>query len=152
MRRGLLFAGTENGLYVTLDDGANWLALQTNLPHAPVSWIDIQSHFHDLVVSTYGRGFYILDDISPLEQLNAGALASTVTVFAPPSAYRFRDRQGITNAANSAVQAENGPTGVPITYYVSAALADTFSSATNTPGATCPPATPPAYHQVPPPP
>ena len=144
VRRGLLFAGTENGLYVTFDDGTNWLPLQTNLPHAPVSWIDVQSHFHDLVVATYGRGFYILDDISPLEQLNASAVASTVTVFTPPPAYRFRDRQGITNAPNSAVQAENGPTGVPITYYVSAALADTFSSASSAPSGTCPPANPPA--------
>jgi hypothetical protein len=144
VRRGLLFAGTENGLYVTFDDGATWLPLQTNLPRAPVSWVDVQPHFHDLVVSTYGRGFYILDDISPLEQLNASALASNVTVFVPPPAYRFRDRQGITNAPNSAVQAENGPTGVPITYYVSTALADTFSSATSTPRGACPPATPPA--------
>jgi photosystem II stability/assembly factor-like uncharacterized protein len=76
VRRGLLFAGTENGLYVTLDDGARWLPLQTNLPHAPVSWLMVQPRFHDLVVSTYGRGFYILDDISPLEQLDATVLSS----------------------------------------------------------------------------
>ena len=125
VRRGLLFAGTENGLYVTLDDGAKWLPLQTNLPHAPVSWIDLQPRFHDLVVSTYGRGFYILDDIAPLEQLDGTALASKTTLFVPPPAYRFRDRQGITSAPNSAVQAENAPPGVPLTYYVSSGLADT---------------------------
>ncbi len=109
VRRGLLFAGTENGLYVTFDDGARWLPLQTNLPHAPVSWLTVQPHFHDLVVSTYGRGFYILDDISPLEQLDGATLASSASLFVPPPAYRLRDQQGVTNAPNSAVQAENGP-------------------------------------------
>jgi len=146
VRRGLLFAGTENGLYVTFDDGARWLPLQTNLPHAPVSWLTVQPHFHDLVVSTYGRGFYILDDISPLEQLDGATLASSASLFVPPPAYRLRDQQGVTNAPNSAVQAENGPVGVPLTYYVSTALADTTTGSTTAPSTTCaspqPPATP----------
>src|SRR5207249_3994025 len=143
VRRGMLFAGTDNGLYVTLDDGANWLPLQTNLPHAPVSWVDVQPRFHDLVVSTYGRGFYILDDISPLEQLDGRALASNATLFVPPPAYRFRDRQGVASAPNSAVQAETGPSGVPLTYYVSPALADTTTGSTTAPGTTCPSPPPP---------
>ncbi|HYX82692.1 MAG TPA: hypothetical protein VE714_09895 [Gemmatimonadales bacterium] len=143
VRRGMLFAGTENGIFVTFDDGATWLPLQANLPHAPVSWITVQPRFHDLVVSTYGRGIYILDDISPLEQLNAGMLASKVALFVPPPAYRFRDRQGVTSAPNSAVQPENGPSGVPLTYYISTALGDTVPSATSAPSATCPPQTPP---------
>ena len=143
VRRGMLFAGTENGIFVTFDDGATWLALQANLPHAPVSWITVQPRFHDLVVSTYGRGIYILDDISPLEQLNAGMLASKVALFVPPPAYRFRDRQGVTSAPNSAVQPENGPSGVPLTYYISTALGDTVPSATSSPSATCPPQTAP---------
>ena len=146
VRRGLLFAGTENGLYVTFDDGARWLPLQTNLPHAPVSWLTVQPHFHDLVVSTYGRGFYILDDISPLEQLDGATLASSASLFVPPPAYRLRDQQGVTNAPNSAVQAENGPVGVPLTYYVSTALAETTTGSTTAPSTTCaspqPPATP----------
>ena len=139
-QRGLLFAGTENGVYVTLDDGATWLPLQANLPRAPVSWLTVQPHFHDLVVSTYGRGFYILDDISPLEQLAGGTatLAGKVALFTPPTAYRFRDQQGVASAPNSAVQAENGPTGVPLTYYVSTALGDTTPSTTSAPPATCP--------------
>ena len=66
---GLLFAGTGNGLYYSLDDGAHWTALQTGLPAAPVTWAVVQPRFHDLVVSTYGRGLYILDDITPLEQM-----------------------------------------------------------------------------------
>src|SRR5205085_2560299 len=75
VRRGMLFAGTESGVYVTFDDGGRWTPLQNNLPHAPISWITVQPHFHDLVVATYGRGIWILDDISPLEDpaLTGGA-------------------------------------------------------------------------------
>ncbi|HET7249164.1 MAG TPA: hypothetical protein VFI79_04915, partial [Gemmatimonadales bacterium] len=129
VRRGLLFAGTENGVYVTLDDGATWLPLQTNLPHAPVSWLSVQPHFHDLVVSTYGRGFYILDDISPLEQLTPATLTGSATVFGPPQAYRLRAQQGLTNAPNSAIQTDNAPYGALLTYYVPPALADTTQGA-----------------------
>src|SRR5438128_5210656 len=143
-RRGLLFAGTENGLYVTLDDGTRWFPLQTNLPHAPVSWLTVQPRFHDLVVSTYGRGFYILDDISPLEQLDGAALASKVALFVPPPGYRLREQQGVASAPNSAVQAENAPAGVPLTYYVSAPLADTTTSPPSAPGAAGAPAAPAA--------
>ncbi len=63
---GLLFAGTGSGLYYSLDDGGHWTALETGLPHAPVTWAVVQKEFHDLVISTYGRGLYIFDDITPL--------------------------------------------------------------------------------------
>jgi len=126
VRRGLLFAGTENGVYVTFDDGARWLPLQTNLPHAPISWITVQPHFHDLVVSTYGRGIWILDDISPLEQLSVGpAPTGGAMLFSPRAAYRFRAQQGTVSAPNSAVRADSVPDGAALTYYVPAALADT---------------------------
>ena len=69
VRRGLLYLGTENAIYVSFDDGGNWQPLQMNLPHAPVYWITVQEHFNDLVIATYGRGFWILDDITPLQQL-----------------------------------------------------------------------------------
>ena len=71
VRRGLLYLGTENGLYVSFDDGAAWQPLQTNLPHAPVYWMVIQEHFNDLVISTYGRGFWILDDLSIVRGISA---------------------------------------------------------------------------------
>src|SRR5437899_3618544 len=109
VRRGLLYAGTESGVYVTMDDGAHWLPLQTNLPHAPVSWVAVQPHFHDLVVATYGRGLWILDDVSPLEQLDGATLAGRVRLFAPRPAFRFRSRQGIATAPNSPVPAANAP-------------------------------------------
>jgi len=88
-RAGLLFAGTGNGLFYSHDDGAHWTALQDGLPHAPVSWIVVQPDFHDLVVSTYGRGLYILDDLSPLEQLAQTPASLPVTLFTPRPAYRF---------------------------------------------------------------
>ena len=68
VRRGLLYLGTEGGLFVSFNDGAAWEPLQANLPHAPVYWLVVQEHFNDLVIATYGRGFWILDDISPLRQ------------------------------------------------------------------------------------
>ena len=89
-RRGLLYVGTENAIYVSFDDGDNWQPLQNNLPAAPVSGIVIQEHFNDLVVGTYGRGFWILDDLAPLQQLTPEVMASGSHLFAPRDAYRFR--------------------------------------------------------------
>ena len=88
-RAGLLFVGTGNGLYYSTDSGARWSALDAGLPHAPVSSIVVQKRFHDLVVSTYGRGLYILDDITPLEQLDGSPAAARARLYAPRAAYRF---------------------------------------------------------------
>jgi photosystem II stability/assembly factor-like uncharacterized protein len=87
--QGLLFAGTGNGLYYSLDDGAHWTALDGGLPHAPVTWAVVQKEFHDLVVSTYGRGLYILDDITPLEQLAKNPSDAPTVLFEPRKPYRF---------------------------------------------------------------
>lgn len=86
---GLLFAGTGNGLFYSLDDGGHWTAFQSGLPHAPVTWAVVQKEFHDLVISTYGRGLYILDDITPLEQMAKNHTDAPAVLFAPRSAYRF---------------------------------------------------------------
>ena len=90
VRRGLLYLGTENAIYVSFTAGDSWMPLQTNLPHAPVSGIVVQPHFNDLVISTYGRGFWILDDISPLQQLTDDVLGKSSHLFPPRAAYRFR--------------------------------------------------------------
>lgn len=84
---GLLFAGTGNALYDSLDDGAHWTHLKHGLPPSPVDWAVVQKKFHDLVVSTYGRGVYILDDISPLEQMARKQLDAPVRFFAPRATY-----------------------------------------------------------------
>ena len=89
-RAGLLYAGTEGSIHVSFDSGDNWLTLQQNLPHAPVSGIVVQERFNDLVVGTYGRGFWILDDLSPLQQLTPEVIASSSHLFEPRDAWRFR--------------------------------------------------------------
>ena len=86
---GLLFAGTGNGLYYSLDDGAHWTAFQNGLPHSPVTWAVVQKEFHDLVISTYGRGLYIFDDITPLEQMAKKTSDAATVLFEPRSTYRF---------------------------------------------------------------
>ncbi|MEE9563198.1 MAG: sialidase [Thermoanaerobaculia bacterium] len=90
VRPGLLFLGTESGVWVSFDDGTHWRSLQSNLPHAPVHWLEIQDHFDDLVVATYGRGFWILDDLTPLRELEPGSLPENPHLFEPRQAYRFR--------------------------------------------------------------
>ena len=87
--KGLLFAGTGNDLFYSSDDGGHWKVLDDGLPHATVSWAVVQKQFHDLVVSTYGRGLYILDDITPLEQMAKDHSDAAVRFFAPRATYRF---------------------------------------------------------------
>ncbi|HEX4310227.1 MAG TPA: hypothetical protein VHZ25_09385 [Acidobacteriaceae bacterium] len=87
--KGLLFAGTGNALYYSLDDGGHWTHLNKDLPPSPVTWTVVQKRFHDLVVSTYGRGFYILDDITPLEQMAKQPTTEDVRFFAPRPTYRL---------------------------------------------------------------
>ena len=87
-RKGMLFVGTGNALYYSMDDGATWKQLKDGLPPAPVSWIVVQKAYHDLVVSTYGRGFYILDDLTPLEQGDAPTEAAA-RFYAPRPTYRL---------------------------------------------------------------
>ena len=88
-QKGLLFAGTGNGLFYSLDDGAHWTAFTAGLPHAPVTWAVVQKQFRDLVVSTYGRGIYILDDITPLEQMAQKADDVSVRLFALRDTFRL---------------------------------------------------------------
>jgi len=118
VKEGLLYLGTENALYVSFNDGENWLPLQSNLPHAPVHWLVVQEHFNDLVVATYGRGFYILDDIAPLQQLNKDIINSDVHLFAPRSAYRFRFKATPMSQPGDPCAGKNPPYGASMNYYV----------------------------------
>ncbi len=121
VRRGLLYLGTENAMYVSFDDGENWQPLQMNLPHAPVYWITVQEHFNDLVISTYGRGFWILDDITPLQQLNTQAMAADAHLFTPRPSYRLREITQEASATNDPTVGENPPYGATINYYLKSA-------------------------------
>ncbi len=80
-RKGLLYAGTEKGVYVSFDDGSNWQALKSNLPPAPI-W-DLVVHDNDLVVATHGRSFWILDDLSPLRQYQPEIANADVHLYTP---------------------------------------------------------------------
>ena len=87
-REGLLYAGTEFGMFVSFDNGAHWQPFQLNLPNVPVT--DIKVHHGDLVLSTQGRSFWILDDLAPLEQVTPATPQQPITLFKPRDAYRLR--------------------------------------------------------------
>ena len=118
VRPGLLYLGTENALYVSFDDGENWQSLQTNLPPAPMYWMVVQEHFNDLVVGTYGRGFWILDDITPLQQLTTKVTASQVHLFDPRPAYRFQPITAPMYMFNDPSAGKNPPYGASLNYWL----------------------------------
>ncbi|MEP6991470.1 MAG: hypothetical protein ABJA80_11130 [bacterium] len=95
-RAGLLYAGTEFGMYVSFDDGGHWHPLQLNLPVTPVT--DIVVHRQDLVLSTQGRSFWILDDLAPLQQMTEAVTAEPAHLFAPRTTTRYRYRAGFGGA------------------------------------------------------
>ncbi len=90
VKKGLLYLGTETKLFVSFNDGQTWQSLMSNLPHTPMYWLDIPEHYNDLVIGTYGRGIWILDDITPLQQLTEDLTKAKAHLFAPKPAYRFR--------------------------------------------------------------
>ena len=118
VKRGLLYLGTENGAYVSFDEGENWQSLQLNLPHAPVYWFAVQEQFNDLAVATYGRGIWILDDITPLRELTPQVLAADAHLFPPRPAYRFRAITGMATPYDDPTVGENPPYGAGINYYL----------------------------------
>jgi hypothetical protein len=120
VRRGLLYLGTENAIYVSFNAGDTWMPLQTNLPHAPVSGIVVQPHFNDLVISTYGRGFWILDDITPLQHLTDEVLAKAAHLFAPRAAYRFRPITPPSTTYDDPTVGTDPEYGASINYFLSA--------------------------------
>lgn len=123
VRRGLLYAGTENGIYVSFDDGARWQPLNNNLPHAPVYWIEVQSGFHDLVIATYGRGFWIMDDVTPLRAL-AESPAPEVALLAPRAAYRFLPVEVPFADYDDPVTGTNPPYGASLNVWLRGASKD----------------------------
>jgi photosystem II stability/assembly factor-like uncharacterized protein len=117
VRRGLLYLGTEGGLYVSFNDGESWQPLQNNLPRAPVYGIVVQPHFSDLVVATYGRGFWILDDITPLRTAPE-VMARDAHLFAPRVTYRFRDAEQPFAMYYDPSAGFNPPYGASINYWL----------------------------------
>ena len=118
VREGLLYLGTENKLYVSFNDGSNWQELMSNLPHTPMYWIDIQEHFNDLVIGTYGRGIWILDDISPLQQLNQDVTKKSAYLFDLKSSYRFQNVTSTLQMFPEASSGQDPPKGASINYWL----------------------------------
>ena len=121
VRRGLLYLGTENALYMSFDEGESWQPLQSGLPHAPVYWLAVQEHFNDLVVSTYGRGFWILDDLAPLQQFTPDASGAEAHLFVPRPAYRFRAITLNYSQSSDPTAGQNPPYGASINYFLQSA-------------------------------
>jgi len=117
-RAGLLYVGTENSLFVSHDDGGHWTPLQGDLPHAPVYWLTVQPHFNDLVVGTYGRGFWILDDVTALQEMTDEVLNSAVHLFDPRPAYRFVSREGRSSQPSDPAAGENPDAGASINFFL----------------------------------
>jgi photosystem II stability/assembly factor-like uncharacterized protein len=116
VRRGLLFAGTENAVWVSFDDGDHWQSLQLNLPHT--SMRDLWIHDDDLIVATHGRSFWILDDIAPLREASS-ALANAVHLFKPAPTWRVqRDTYSDTPPPPDEPFAANPPDGAVIDYFL----------------------------------
>ena len=106
-RAGLLYAGTENGVYVSFDDGASWQSLQLELPLVPIT--DLAVKEKDLVAATQGRGFWILDDLTPLHQLAAEHSEAPVHLFTPRPSYRLAGGRGRGEPVH---MGKNPPSGV----------------------------------------
>jgi photosystem II stability/assembly factor-like uncharacterized protein len=117
VRKGLLFAGTENSVWVSFDDGDHWQSLELNLPHT--SMRDLWIHENDLIVATHGRSFWILDDITALREVAGLAGITGAHLFTPAPAFRIqRDTNTDTPIPPDEPAAVNPPAGVVIDYYL----------------------------------
>ena len=114
---GILYAGTDNALYLSVDDGDNWSKVNNNLPPAPVYWISLQEHFDDMVIGTYGRGIYILDDISPFREL-ASSNKEDIVLMSIQDAYRFQNIQSMKNDGSSLIRGQNPAYGANIDFFL----------------------------------
>ncbi len=117
-RKGLLYAGTEYGLYVSYDDGQNWMSFQCNLPVSPIT--DLALKNNDLIVGTQGRSIYVLDDLSVVQQYNESVWKKTWHVFTPAPAVRMNSGRG--GYGTTAAAGQNAPKGIVIPYWVDASV------------------------------
>lgn len=110
-RKGLLYAGTEFGMYISFDDGQNWAPFQLNLPIVPITDLAIKNN--NLIAATQGRSFWLIDDITPLQQLDKSLIAKDIFLYKPMDSYRL---EGSSQKSKTAGQ--NHPSGVIINYFV----------------------------------
>ncbi len=122
VRRGLLFAGSERAVWMSLDDGDNWQPLKLNMPVTSVR--DMEIYENDLIIATHGRGFWVIDDISPLRQISDAVLASDAHLFKPAYAINYSEASDRgTPLQKDEPQALNPTNGAAIDYYVKSASA-----------------------------
>ncbi len=112
-RKGLLYAGTETGMYISFDDGANWKPFQLNLPIVPITDLSIKNN--NLIVATQGRSLWIIDDLSVLHQLEENQKSATTVLFKPKDAYRTK---GSAAEEPSKTAGQNHPNGVVTHFYL----------------------------------
>ena len=121
-RRGLLFTGTEHAVFVSFDDGDHWQSIQLNLPAASMRDLDI--HFDDLIVATHGRGFWVLDDITALRQIDDDIAKAAAYLFRPADAFNLpQSSDNGTPMPRDEPLAENPPYGAIIDYYLKSNVA-----------------------------
>jgi photosystem II stability/assembly factor-like uncharacterized protein len=118
-RKGLLYAGTEGGVYFSLDDGAHWQSLQLNLPNSPVH--DLAVKDDDLIAATHGRAFWILDDVTPLRQVNAAIAGDDFHLYQPATAIRLHFPDEVDRKRPVG---DNPPKGAILDYYLKSKAAD----------------------------
>ncbi len=112
-RKGLLYAGTETGMYISFDDGANWAPFQMNLPIVPIT--DLAVKENNLVVATQGRSLWIIDDLTVLHQLNDEKKSAKMVLYKPKDSYRTKGRMSRTPSKTAG---ENHPNGVVAHYFL----------------------------------
>ncbi|WP_421799128.1 WD40/YVTN/BNR-like repeat-containing protein [Haliscomenobacter sp.] len=117
-RAGLLYAGTETGMYISFDNGANWQAFQLNLPIVPITDLTIKND--NLIAATQGRSFWMIDDLTPLHQLSEQVANSDFHLYQPIPSYRMEGGQ----ARNLTTEGTNHPGGVTFHYYLKQKPAD----------------------------
>jgi photosystem II stability/assembly factor-like uncharacterized protein len=118
-RKGLLFAGTETGVFFSIDDGENWQRLKINLPTVPIH--DLNIHQNDLIVATHGRSFWVLDNITPLRQIEAGSADAAIILYKPETALRLHYPDAIEHRGPVG---DDPPLGAMIDYYFKTAPTD----------------------------
>ena len=123
VKKNMLFAATEFGIYFTYDGGSNWMQLKGGLPNIAFRDITIQRRENDLVGASFGRGFYILDDITPLREFDPSKANSDVVLFPVKKAYWYVQKRGAGSQGDDRYAAKNPPFGAVFNYYMPDSIA-----------------------------
>lgn len=116
-RKGLLYAGTEKGMWISFDDGASWSKFQLNLPPVPIADLAVKND--NLIAATHGRSFWLIDDLTPLHQLTKDMAAKEAVLYKPMASYRMPGGAG-WREANRKLEGQNHPGGVMVHFFVKA--------------------------------